>query len=83
LQDEEAEELEYPPVNPQVHTPPKPGTGTPPSPLKLRQQHAVFPLAEGEVLLSFPADLSVASAQIMASFCEPASETSGATGKNS
>ena len=55
-------------MNPQVHTPPKPGTGTPPSPLKLRQQHAVFPLAEGEVSLSFPADLSVASAQIMASF---------------
>ena len=35
---------------------------------KLGQQHAAFPLPEGDVSLSFPAELSVASAQMMASF---------------
>lgn len=52
-------------VTPQVHTPPK---SPPPAPMKLGQQHAAFPLPEGEVSLSFPANLSVASAQMMASF---------------
>ena len=37
-------------------------------PFSLGQQHAVFPLAEGEVTLSFPAEISVESAQMMASF---------------
>jgi len=32
------------------------------------QVHATFPLPEGSVSLSFPAEMSVASAQIMASF---------------
>jgi hypothetical protein len=50
-------------------TSPKPGSRTPPAaPAKLGQQHAAFPLPEGSVSLSFPADLSVASAQMMASF---------------
>jgi hypothetical protein len=55
-------------VTPQVHTPPKPRAGTPPPAPKLGHQHAAFPLPEGGVSLSFPADLSVASAQMMASF---------------
>ncbi len=55
-------------MTPQVHTPPKPGAGTPPPPIKLGQQHAAFPLPEGDVSLSFPAELSVASAQTMALF---------------
>ena len=38
------------------------------TPQKLGQQHAAFPLPEGGVSLSFPTDLSVASAQMMASF---------------
>jgi hypothetical protein len=58
-------------MTPQVHTPPKPG-GTPPIPpplpKKLGHQHAAFPLPEGDVSLSFPAELSVASAKMMASF---------------
>lgn len=66
LSDQEDEEGENSDVTPQVHTQPKPGS--PPPPTKLGQQHAVFPLAEGEVSLSFPAELSVASAQMMASF---------------
>jgi hypothetical protein len=50
-------------------TSPKPGSRTPlAAPAKLGQQHAAFPLPEGSVSLSFPADLSVASAQMMASF---------------
>ncbi|MGB6748392.1 MAG: hypothetical protein WBE51_10330, partial [Xanthobacteraceae bacterium] len=66
---ESDEESEQPDVTPQVQTPLKPGSGTPPPiPLKLGQQHAAFPLPEGSVSLSFPADLSVASAQMMASF---------------
>jgi hypothetical protein len=36
--------------------------------LKFGQQHAAFPLPEGEVSLSFPAELSVGSAQTMAAF---------------
>jgi hypothetical protein len=53
-----------------IHTPPKPGAGTspPPATKKLGHQHAAFPLPEGDVSLSFPAELSVASAQMMASF---------------
>ena len=47
-------------MTPQVHTPPPPP--------KLGQQHAAFPLPEGSVSLSFPAEMSVASAQMMASF---------------
>src|SRR5688572_29379096 len=48
----------------------KPGSGTTPPPItpKLGQQHAAFPLPEGSVSLAFPAELSVASAQMMASF---------------
>lgn len=52
------------PLTPQVHTPPK----LTPQVVKLGQQHAAFPLPEGDVSLSFPAELSVASAQMMASF---------------
>jgi hypothetical protein len=50
--------------------PPKPGAGTPPppAPKKLGHQHAAFPLPEGDVSLSFPAEMSVASAQMMTSF---------------
>ena len=56
-------------VTPEVHTPPKPGAGTlPPAPKKLGHQHAAFPLPQGEISLSFPAELSVASAQMMGSF---------------
>jgi hypothetical protein len=55
---------EKPPVTPQVHTP-KPQT---PPIAKLGQQHAAFPLPEGEISLSFPAEMSLASAQMMASF---------------
>jgi hypothetical protein len=40
----------------------------PPPAGKLGQQHAAFPLPEGDVSLSFPAEMSVASAQMMASF---------------
>jgi hypothetical protein len=66
---ESEEESEQSDVTPQVQTPPKPGSGTPPPiPPKLGQQHAAFPLPEGSVSLSFPAELSVASAQMMASF---------------
>jgi hypothetical protein len=53
---------------PQVHTLPKPGSGTPPPPKLSQQQHAAFPLPAGSVSLSFPAEMSVASAQMMASF---------------
>jgi hypothetical protein len=35
---------------------------------RLSQQRAAFPLPEGEVALSFPADLSVDSAKTMAAF---------------
>jgi hypothetical protein len=35
---------------------------------KLSQQRAAFPLPEGEVALSFPANLSVDSAKTMAAF---------------
>jgi len=62
------EDWEKPDVTPEVHTPLKPGAAVPPSASKLGQQHAAFPLPEGSVSLSFPADLSVASAQMMASF---------------
>ena len=64
---EDEDESEAPGMTPQVHTPPKPGSGAPPLP-KLGQQHAAFPLPEGSVSLSFPAEMSVASAQMMASF---------------
>ena len=65
---EDEDESEQPDMTPQVHTPPK-GTVTPPPlpPKKLGHQHAAFPLPEGDVSLSFPADMSVASAQMMAS----------------
>lgn len=46
----------------------KPGSTPPPTPKKLGHQHAAFPLPEGDVSLSFPAEMSVASAQMMASF---------------
>jgi hypothetical protein len=65
---EDEEEWEKPAVTPEAHTPPKPGAGVLPPASKLGQQHAAFPLPEGSVSLSFPADLSVASAQMMASF---------------
>jgi hypothetical protein len=65
---EAEEEWEKPDVTPEVHTPPKPGSGMLPPASKLGQQHAAFPLPEGSVSLSFPAELSVASAQMMASF---------------
>jgi hypothetical protein len=69
VEGETEEDSEQSVMTPQVHTPPKQGTGTPPPPApKLGQQHAAFPLPEGSVSLSFPADLSVASAQMMASF---------------
>lgn len=58
-------EPEKPPVTPHVNTPP---------PAKLGQQHAVFPLPEGEVSLSFPATLSAASAKTMAAFVSLALE---------
>lgn len=64
-------EPEKPPVTPQVHTPSKPQV---PPVVKLGQQHAAFPLPEGEVSLSFPADLSVSSAQTMAAFVKLALE---------
>ncbi len=64
-----AEEQETQPMTPEIRTPLKPGAGAPPpTPKKLGQQHAVFPLPEGEVSLSFPVELSVLSAQTMASF---------------
>ena len=44
------------------------GSAPPAAPKKLGHQHAAFPLPEGDVSLSFPAEMSVASAQIMASF---------------
>lgn len=64
-------EPEKQPVTPQVHTPSKPQV---PHVVKLGQQHAAFPLPEGEVSLSFPADLSVSSAQTMAAFVKLALE---------
>jgi len=54
------------------HTPPK--SPPPPHVAKLGHQHAAFPLPEGEVSLSFPAGLSVASAQTMAAFVKLALE---------
>jgi hypothetical protein len=54
-------------VTPQVHTLAKIVTEAPAS-SKFGHQHAAFPLPEGDVSLSFPAGLSVASAQMMASF---------------
>jgi hypothetical protein len=69
VEGESDEESEQSGMTPQVHTPPKPGTGAPPpAPRKIGHQHAAFPLPEGEVSLSFPADMSLASAQMMASF---------------
>ena len=67
---ENEDELEPSGMTPQTHTPAKPGSGTPPPPItpKLGQQHAAFPLPEGNVSLAFPAEMSVASAQMMASF---------------
>jgi hypothetical protein len=50
-------------VTPQVHTPPsKPGT-PPPAPPRAMTMHEKFMLDEGEVSLSFPADLSMESFQ--------------------
>jgi hypothetical protein len=54
------------------HTPPK--SPPPPNVVKLGSQHAAFPLPEGEVSLSFPANLSLASAQTMAAFVKLALE---------
>ena len=70
---ENEEESEQSGMTPQTHTPPRHGTGVPPAPSpplpkKLGHQHAAFPLPEGDVSLSFPADLSVASAKMMGSF---------------
>jgi hypothetical protein len=71
VEGESEEESEQSGMTPQPHTPPKPGIVTPPpppAPKKLGHQHAAFPLPEGDVSLSFPAEMSVASAQMMASF---------------
>lgn len=70
VEDENEEDLEQPDMTPQIHAPPNPGTPTPPppAPKKLGHQHAAFPLPEGDVSLSFPAEMSLASAQMMASF---------------
>lgn len=65
---EDEEESEASTVTPQLQTPTKPGMTPPPPPKKLGHQHAAFPLPEGDVSLSFPAEMSVASAQMMASF---------------
>jgi len=65
---EDEDESEASTVTPQTQTPTKPGVTPPPPPKKLGHQHAAFPLPEGEVSLSFPAEMSVASAQMMASF---------------
>lgn len=46
-------------VTPQAHAPSAPKSG---------QQYAKFPLPEGEVSLSFPAEMSAASAETMAAF---------------
>jgi hypothetical protein len=51
-----------------------PKASIPPAAAKLGHQHAAFPLPEGEVSLSFPANLSVASAQTMAAFVKLALE---------
>jgi hypothetical protein len=56
-------------MTPQVHTGKAGATPPPPPPpKKLGHQHAAFPLPEGDVSLSFPAELSLASAKMMASF---------------
>ena len=57
-------------MTPQTYTPSKPCTADPPPlvPKKLGHRHAAFPLPEGDVSLSFPAEMSLASAQMMASF---------------
>jgi hypothetical protein len=69
-EDESEDESEQSDMTPRGHTPPKAGSAAPPLPTapKLGQQHATFPLPEGSVSLSFPAEMSVASAQMMASF---------------
>lgn len=66
------DEPETPPVTPQTHDPA--GARTPPPSPKLGQQHAVFPLPEGSVSLTFPAELSAASAGLMESFIKLAVE---------
>jgi hypothetical protein len=54
-------------VTPEIrHAPPK--SPPPPQVAKLGHQNAAFPLPEGDVSLSFPAEMSVASAKMMASF---------------
>jgi hypothetical protein len=71
VEGESEEESEQSSMTPQPHTPAKSGIGTqppPPAPKKLGHQHAAFPLPEGDVSLSFPAEMSLASAQMMASF---------------
>ena len=70
VEGENEEESEQSGMTPQTYTPPKPGTADPPplAPKKLGHQHAAFPLPEGDVSLSFPAEMSLASAQMMASF---------------
>jgi hypothetical protein len=69
LEGENEDEPEQPDMTLQVQTPVKTGAGTPPPRApKLGHQHAAFPLPEGDVSLSFPADLSLASAQTMAAF---------------
>jgi hypothetical protein len=50
-------------LRPEPFTNPPPAFGSP-----TLKQHAAFPLPEGEISLSFPAELSVASAQMMAAF---------------
>jgi hypothetical protein len=82
VEGESEEESEQSGMTLQTHTPPA-GAGTPPPPMpkKLGHQHAAFPLPEGDVSLSFPAELSVASAQMMASFVKLLLEQAGRQAK--
>lgn len=69
IEGESEEESEQSGMTPQIHTPSKPAPGTvPPLTKKLGHQHAAFPLPEGDVSLSFPAEMSAASAETMAAF---------------
>jgi hypothetical protein len=72
LDEGEDDESEVPAVTSQAHS--SSGAGNPPPPPKLSHQQAVFPLPEGSVSLSFPADMSVASAEMMAAFVKLALE---------
>jgi|GraSoi2013_100cm_1033763.scaffolds.fasta_scaffold311780_1 hypothetical protein len=62
--------LETPAVNPQVQTPPKPGTQPPAMPPKPGIERAEFPLPEGVARLEFPAALSTASYEDMEAWLE-------------